>query len=84
MFKVTESGIISVGEPRDFLPLEDCEEIERMFDRFSHGILEGDDWDGQTVVYGGRTSESQEHNKALRPTMDECGSDDKGHNRSSE
>lgn len=51
MMKVTESGIECFGSPREELLPEDYEEIKRMFDRYSHEILEGDDWDGQVIVY---------------------------------
>ena len=55
MFKVTRNGIVEEGKIRDELPEEDLEEIARMFRLFEHGLpdVEGDDYDGQTIIYLG-------------------------------
>jgi hypothetical protein len=55
MIKITSDGAVSLGKPRLQLPQEDLDEISRMFERFEHEMLfedEGDDYDGQTVIYG--------------------------------
>jgi len=54
MIKVTSSGIVEMGKPREKLPKEDIDEIARIFNRFEHEVLHedgGDEPDGQTTIY---------------------------------